>query len=149
MHRTFRLLLSRWAMLGMTALLLASSAGAVEVSDRDARAIRTVIESQLKALAADDAAKAFSFATPMIRKQFGDAPTFMTMVQRGYPMVIRPAATAFFRPEAAEGSVLQGVQLRDAEGRDWRVTYQMQRQADKSWRINGVAVMADDGKSTT
>lgn len=137
-----------WLLL-VWALLATGPAQAVSLSERDAKAVRAVVEAQLQALAADDAVRAFSFASPAIRSQFGDAATFITMVRQGYPVLIRPAATAFFQPEAVAGAVIQVVQLRDATGRNWLATYQLQRQADQRWRINGCAVAPDAGKSST
>ena len=144
MHPT----LHRW----LLTLCLAAAPWAVAaqaVPAPDARAVREVIEAQLQALAADDAVRAFSYASPTIRSQFGDAATFMAMVRSGYPMVLRPAATAFFQPEAADGVLLQVVQLRDRNGRAWLATYEVQRQPDGRWRINGCAVQADHDKSST
>src|SRR5271166_403961 len=46
----------------------------------DWRAIRKVIMRQLAALRAGDAARAFAYASPGIRDQFGDAATFLAMV---------------------------------------------------------------------
>jgi hypothetical protein len=141
----------RW-LLSLGLALAAGAAAAQAVPPPDARAVREVIEAQLKALAADDAVRAFSYASPTIRTQFGDAATFMAMVRSGYPMVLRPAATAFFQPEAADGAgmqVVQVVQLRDRAGRAWRATYEVQRQTDGHWRINGCVVQADTGKSST
>ena len=144
MRHTFH----RWAL----SLVLAwawLAANAQPVTAPDARAVREVVEAQLKALAADDAVRAFSYASPTIRTQFGDAASFMAMVKSGYPMVLRPAATAFFQPEAADGAVLQVVQLRDRDGRAWLATYAVQRQPDGRWRISGCTVQPDTGMSTT
>ncbi len=131
--------------LALAPLTLAAQA----VSAADARAVREVVEAQLKALAVDDAVRAFSYASPTIRSQFGDAANFMAMVQAGYPMVLRPAATAFFQPEAIDGAVLQVLQLRDRAGKAWLASYTLQRQPDGRWRINGCVVQADTGKSST
>ncbi|OYU93308.1 MAG: DUF4864 domain-containing protein [Burkholderiales bacterium PBB5] len=117
-------------------------------SDADARAVRAVIEAQLKAFAADDAVRAFSYAAPAIRTQFGDPQTFLSMVRQGYPVVFRPASTAFFQPEWVAEVLVQVVQMRDAAGRAWLATYQLQRQSDKTWRISGCAVLPDSGKAT-
>ena len=137
-----------WLML-VWFFLAAGPAQAVSLSERDAKAVRAVVEAQLQALAANDAVRAFSFASAAIRSQFGDAATFITMVRQGYPVLIRPAATAFFQPEVMDGAVIQVVQLRDATGRIWLATYQLQRQADQRWRISGCAVAPDAGKSST
>ncbi|HEY4037776.1 MAG TPA: DUF4864 domain-containing protein, partial [Burkholderiaceae bacterium] len=82
--------IARWMLLTAMALtsLVSDAAGPSGLSAGDARAIRAVIEAQLDAMAADDEARAFSFASPSIRMQFDDASSFMTMVRQGYPMLI-------------------------------------------------------------
>lgn len=122
--------------------------GANEVSAGDRRAVRAVVEAQLKALAAEDSAQAFAYASPAIQKQFRDAGAFMTMVRRAYPMVIRPVATSFFAPEGSQDVIIQGIQFRDREGKLWRAFYELQRQPDQSWRVSG-CVVAPDGESST
>ena len=119
------------------------------VSPKDAHAIRVVVEAQLKALASENSAEAFAYATPEIRRQFGDAARFSAMVRSNYPMLIRPASVSFMRPEAGNGIVIQAVQFRDREGNFWRAVYELHRQSDKHWRINGCAVGPDDDSSTT
>jgi Domain of unknown function (DUF4864) len=107
-----------------------------------------VIEAQLDAMAADDEARAFSYASPSIRMQFDDASSFMTMVRQGYPMLIRPTEMLFSQPRTVEESVLQVVRLRDREGRPWLATYDLERQPDRSWRINGCIVEPDQSDDT-
>jgi hypothetical protein len=121
-------------------LLVAAAFAAPPLPEPDARAVRAVVQSQLDAMAAGDGERAFGYAAPGIRGQFGNAATFMAMVRQGYPMVIRPARVAFQRPEPLEDAVLQLVELRDGDGRDWLAAYQLQRQADGSWRISGCVV---------
>src|SRR5262249_36601740 len=113
---------------------------ATPVPSRDAGAIRAVIQAQLRAIADDDAVQAFSYASPSIRMQFSDAPSFMTMVREGYPMLIKASETFFSTPHALEEGVIQAVHLRDQDGRPWLAIYQMQQQPDKSWRVNGCVV---------
>ena len=141
--------LGLWLLRGSLAGLLAPMvAGAAALPEGDGRAVRLVIEAQLKAFATDDAERAFSYASAAIRTQFGDAATFMAMVRAIYPMVVQPAAISFYQPRLADGVVWQTVQLRDRAGRLWLATYQLQQQADVGWRINGCAVVADAGKSS-
>lgn len=133
-------------------LLVPVAASAASLAEPDARAVRQVVEAQLEAFAADDAARAFSHASASIQAQFGDANNFMAMVRSGYPMVIRPAAVSFFQPQVEIGTtatVRQLVQLRDREGRLWKATYLLERQTGAGWRINGCVVAADSGKSST
>ena len=141
--------LGRVALLG---LLWSTAAAADLLAEPDARAVRQVVEAQLDAFAADDAERAFSYAATGIRAQFGDANNFMAMVRRGYPMVIRPAAVSFFQPQRDAGTpetVTQLVHLRDRDGRLWKATYRLERQASAGWRISACMVAADSGKSST
>ena len=128
------------------------AAGAVDsppVKEEVAHAVRAVIEAQLDALAADDAVRAFSYAAPVVRDRFGDAPTFMAMVREGYPMLIRPTAHSYFIPEGTDNEILQVVQVRDQDGHAWKATYLLQRQPDDNWRIGGCAVVLDNGAPMT
>ena len=120
-----------------------------DVNDADARAVREVVQAQLNALAADDATQAFAQASTAIQRQFQDAAGFARMVRGAYPMLIRPASTSFYRPSADGPIVNQPVMFRDAEGRYWRADYQLQRQADRRWRIEGCRVAPADAASTT
>lgn len=131
-------------------LLAAWPAQAAPLGSTEAQAVRATIEGQLRAMAEGDAERAFSYAAPAIRSQFGDAQRFMAMVAGSYPMVIRPAATVFFQPTVdGDGDVLQLVQLRDGAGKRWRASYLLARQADGAWRIAGCVVAADTSASTT
>lgn len=113
------------------------------VSADDRRAVRGIIEAQLKAFASANAERAFSFAAPGIREQVSDAASFMTMVRNNYPMLIHPEAISFFEPERTGNLIAQAVQFRDREGKLWRAAYQLERQADWQWRINGCVVIRD------
>ncbi len=129
--------------------LCAAAADPDEVSATDAKAVRALVEKQLGALAQGRPAEAFSYASPSIQAQFNDATAFADMVERSYPMLIRPASIGFFKPAAHEGEVFQAVHFRDRDGHLWRAVYELQRQPDRSWRINGCAVAPDDEASTT
>jgi len=131
-------------------LLVAWPARAAPLAAQDASAVRAVVDAQLRAMAAGDAERAFSYAAPSIRAQFGDAQRFMAMVAGSYPMVIRPASTVFFQPTLdADGDVLQVVQLRDTAGKLWRASYLLARQPGNAWRIAGCVVAPDTGAGTT
>jgi len=147
--RWARLWLGCLAVLGLLAPVAASAA---TLSDPDARAVRQVVEAQLDAFAADDAERAFSYASASIQAQFGDATRFMAMVRGGYPMVVRPAAVSFFRAQldvGGTGTVSQPVQFRDRENRLWLATYRLEPQAGAVWRISGCVVVAASAKSLT
>ena len=136
----------------MSGLLMPAAAGTAAVTEPDARAVRQVVEAQLDAFAADDAARAYAHASAAIQAQFGDATRFMAMVRASYPMLVRPVAVSFFQAQAelgAPGAVTLPVQMRDREGRIWKAIYLLERQTGAGWRISGCVVTADNGKSLT
>lgn len=118
------------------------------VSAADTRSVKLVVEAQLAAFAADDAKGAFSYAAPSIREMFGSPDRFMAMVRSGYPAVYRPATVNFLNPGWVQGQLVQGVHLTDASGALWLAVYRLERQADKSWRINGCDVQPSTGRLT-
>ncbi|HEX2542329.1 MAG TPA: DUF4864 domain-containing protein [Caldimonas sp.] len=129
-------------------LLLHLPAAAQAAPAEQTKAMRAVIESQLAAFAADDAARAFSYAAPAIRHMFGTPDRFMAMVRTGYPVVYRPATVTFLAPQLLDGQWIQGVHMTDASGVLWLAVYRLERQADQSWRISGCEVRPASGKIT-
>lgn len=134
----------------MALVFLAGAAPALaqRVTPVDAKAIRAAIEAQLDAFAADDADKAFSYAAPPIRTQFGSAANFMRMVKTGYPVVYRPASVTFLKPELIDGEIIQSVRMTDDEGQGWVAHYRMLRQKAKPWLINGCRLERSDARIT-
>jgi Domain of unknown function (DUF4864) len=132
------------ASLGALALCAPVGVLAANLKDADTKAVRAVIQAQLAAFAAGNAMRAFAYASPGIRQQFGDANNFMVMVLSAYPMVVRPTAVTYFLPRQEEGDVRQTLRLRDREGQVWLATYAMQRQPNGKWLINGCVVVAND-----
>ena len=123
-------------------------AHAEPVAAADAKAVQVIIEAQLGAFAADDAKRAFSYASPSIREMFGTPDRFMAMVRASYPVIYRPTSVIFLRPLWVEGQLVEGVQLIDDSGVLWLATYRLERQPDKSWRISGCDVQPTAGKIT-
>lgn len=142
-------------LLAMLVLLAPMAAGAALLAEPDSRAVREVVEAQLDAFAAGDAERAFSYSSPSVRAQFGDAGSFLDMVRGGYPMLVGPAAVSFLQAQADNGSepdlmtVRQAVQLRDGDGRLWIATYELERQAGAGWRVSGCVVQADSTTTWT
>ncbi|HQS30974.1 MAG: hypothetical protein B7X59_10175 [Polaromonas sp. 39-63-203] len=121
---------------------------AAALTARDEKNIRAVVQGQLDALARDDADKAFSFAAPNVREALDTAPRFMDMVQRGYPVVYRPASVAYLKAEGSRGAAIQRVQMTDQAGEAWLATYTLQRQKSGAWRITGCSVTDNRGRMT-
>lgn len=134
-----RTVLVLWLLL--PAAVAAEEGEAAGVGPADRSAIRTVIEDQLAAFGRDDGEAAFSFASPSIRARFGSAESFMAMVRGGYPDVYRPQSVAFEKLVLAQGTLLQLVRVVGPDGVPKIAAYEMERQPDGSWRINGCALL--------
>ena len=123
-----RLILAILLMIGLTGPLSAQSA---------ADPITDVIQNQIDAFQDDDFARAFSFASPAIKRMFGSPDRFGTMVRQGYPMVWRPADVQYLDQRPENGRVYQKVLITDGQGVPHLLEYQMIETTD-GWQINGV-----------
>ena len=127
----------------LACLLLLAAGGAAwaqpepKPTEADWSAIRKVIQAQIDAFRQDKDELAFSYAAPGIREQFKTAENFMRMVKIGYPAIHRPATLAFVDTALEDGIPIQVVQFSDSAGVVWIGVYTMQRQPDKSWKVNG------------
>lgn len=110
----------------------------------DAAGIQATIDAQIEAFLADDFARAFSFASPMIQSMFGTSERFGIMVRNGYPMVWRPSDVQYLDLEDRGGRLYQKVRVRDAQGGLHLLEYQMIRN-QAGWRINGVQILQMPG----
>jgi Domain of unknown function (DUF4864) len=118
-----------------------------KVSAAQAREARKVVRAQLAAFASGNSSLAFAYASPGIRKVFDDEPErFMSMVKSEYPQVVRPSSITFLKAAWIDGTLTQAVQLADDAGAVWLALYQLEQQADKSWRIAGCEIFAAEGR---
>lgn len=107
--------------------------------------ISVVIQQQMAAFQANDAGLAFSFASPSIQSQFQTAAQFMVMVQAMYEPVYRPQSVDFGPVELVQGQPIQAVTVLGPDG-DWMTAYyQMEQQADNTWRIAGCVLVPVEG----
>jgi Domain of unknown function (DUF4864) len=106
---------------------------------RDA-AIEAVITQQLDAFKGNDGAGAFKHASPMIQRMFGDAGSFIGMVQSGYPQIYRSRAAKFLKLATVDGRLVQTVLIEGADGTFVTAAYHMV-EIDSVWRINGCTLI--------
>jgi len=134
------------AALAAWVLALPAAATSADFGRAQEKSVRSVIEAQLAALAKNDAVKAFSYAAPNVRRAVGSPDAFLAMVQRGYPVVYRPASVAFLKAEGKGSQAIQRVLMVDGEGEAWLATYSLEQQKDRSWRITGCNVVVHKGR---
>ena len=101
---------------------------------------QAVISHQLGAFQRDDGQAAFSDASPSIQQMFHDPATFMEMVKTGYLPVYRSSHVEFRDLGMIDGKLIQQVYMVGPDGVAVLALYEMQRQPDGSWRINGCSI---------
>jgi hypothetical protein len=104
-------------------------------------AAQNVIRSQEQAFSRDDAAAAYSFAAPQIRRIFPNADIFMSMVQNGYAPVYRHRSFEFGEARVEGEWVAQRVHIVDENGQGWEALYTLEQQADGSFKITGCTLL--------
>lgn len=125
----------RFASFVFSLVLLALPAGA---EDRDR--ITGVIGAQIEAFRDDDITRAFGFASPRIRSLFGTPERFGQMVERGYPMVLRPNPVRYLELREVAGNLWQRVLITDQDGRLHLLDYQVVG-GGGDWKINAVQIL--------
>lgn len=124
-----QLLLSFIVCIGLAGSVLAQS-----------REITGTIDAQIEAFLNDDLDRAFSYASPGIRRVFRTPENFGAMVQGGFPMVWRPTEVQYLELREVAGNLWQKVQITDAAGQVHVLDYQMVN-LESRWKINAVQIL--------
>ena len=109
--------------------------------------IRDVVTSQRQALVAGDGERAFAFATPALRRQYGSAEAFMRMVRSGYQALVDARYVELLEGAVIDGSTIQPLRLVMPDGTVLVALYTMERQRDGGWRIAGCTIAPSTVKS--
>lgn len=126
------------------AIILLSAWAPVAVAQTlDESRIREAITRQLDAMNRADDAAAFAIASPAIQTMFQDAPTFMRMVQLGYPQVYHSRGHRFLKLDTSDGRLIQRV-LIESDAGTVVARYEMV-EIDGAWRINGCTIEQAEG----
>lgn len=107
---------------------------------KDWRAIRQVVEEQLKALKSGNGERAMNYASLPLRAQFRSPENFLRMVRAGYAPLLDAHHTQFLEGSIVEGAVLQPLQLVLPDDSVLVAIYQLEKQDDGQWRIAGCAI---------
>lgn len=118
-----------------------------ELSAQDIETIQGVISEQLAAFQSEDAETAFSYASPDVQQRFQTPQQFMSMVQAAYTPVYQSQSANFEAIEVVQGQPVQAVTLLGPAGEWVTAYYQMERQADKTWRIAGCVLVPLEGQT--
>jgi hypothetical protein len=124
---------------------IACPAGAAPAADTglpevEWQAIQQVIAAQRSAIVSGDADRAFAYASPGIQRQFGDAATFLAMVDTAYAALGSARYVEFLEGAVLDGIVVQPLRLIDADNTVRVALYTMEKQANGSWRISSCRI---------
>ncbi|MGL4528415.1 MAG: DUF4864 domain-containing protein [Aestuariivirga sp.] len=119
------------------------------VTEADKSDFSRIISAQIDAFRADDGARAYSYAAPMIQQVFPTAEHFMAMVRQGYMPVYRPQSFTFGQAGLdAAGRPTQLVTIVGPDGKTYEALYTFERQPDGSWKIAGCRLLETPGLNT-
>ena len=99
--------------------------------------IKFIVNQQLEAFQDDDFEKAYSFASPTIKKMFSSPEVFRKMVIGGYQAVYRPQSIKIGSVEIIKGVTTLKVYLVDPNGEFVTANYLMEKQENGEWLIAG------------
>lgn len=127
------------SIIGAVCLAVVSSVTFAHAQTADENAAQDVVTRQLEAFLSGDYERAYSYASPQIKRVFPTLDRFMSMVRNGYLPVLRPGNYAFGRVEQlSDGRIVWEVLIRGPDGADYTAAYFMERQADGTWKVDGV-----------
>ena len=128
-------------MLAGLAALGASLFGAALAGEAPSKAergdVQRVIAAQIEAFRHDDGQAALNYAAPGIRAKFADPGAFLSMVRTAYPPVFRPRSYSFGEVLLHGGLLMQKVEILGPDGAASLALYEMEHEADGTWRIAG------------
>ena len=121
------------------ATALSISAGAAFGQSSPEQQAQDIVTRQLEAFLSGDFDRAYSLASPDIKRIFPTRDRFMSMVKNGYLPVLRPGNYAFGRVEQLpDGRIVWEVLIRAPNGSDYTAAYFMERQSDGTWKVDAV-----------
>jgi len=127
---------SRWLIAMAVVAVLAVPAKAQNGGEG---ASQDIISRQLEAFLTRDFPRAYSYASPDIKRIYPTLERFMSMVQTGYLPVLRPGNYAFGRSDQLpDGRIQWDVLIDGPDGKGYTATYFMEQQEDGTWKVDAV-----------
>jgi hypothetical protein len=135
-------------LVGLSAPCWSSAEEIGDITTADAIAIHEVVQSQLEALANDDADRAFELATSEKRMLIGSPDNFLKLIKEEYNPIYRYQRVIFSTPEVVNGDAIQTVRVTDSSSHVWLAIFWMQQEEDSSWKIDGCQLLETTSIST-
>ena len=136
-----RLLAMAGLLLGLGLPWWAGAAAIDDITPANAIAIHEAVQSQLDALANDDASGAFALATREKRLLIGSPDNFLRLIKEQYNPIYRYQRVLFSTPQLVDGNAIQVVHVTDGESHVWLAIFWMQQEQGKGWKIDGCQLL--------
>jgi hypothetical protein len=120
---------------------------AQESHGKAAQAVTLAVQSQLHAFSEDDAETAYNLATESTKNLAGTPNDFLKVIKQRFTPIYRHRHALFSEPEIIEGHALQVVQLIDHDNLVWIAIYEVEREADGKWKIDGCQLFETNNMS--
>ena len=145
--------LRRRVVLACALLPLAPLAGGQARSPRppdadDWKAMREIIDLQIRALRDGDGARALGYAVPGIRRQYRTPEQFLHMVRTSYAPLLSASYTVFVDGAVVDGATIQPLRLVLPDNKVLVALYRMERQRDGNWQIAGCVLAPSTVQAT-
>jgi hypothetical protein len=116
-----------------------------EFGIQDKRKVEDAVRSELRAIVAQDAKRAFAKLTPSTQSFFGVPEKFLQAVADELPPVLVTKKFSFLGINRA-GATTSEVLITDILGQEWLADFEMERQENGDWRVKGCVVQANPGQ---
>lgn len=120
---------------------------AEEYSAHAAQAVTRVVQSQLNAFADDDAERAYGLATLATQSLAGTPHELLRIIKQRFTPIYRHRHALFSEPEIIGAHALQVVQLTDHDDLVWIAIYEVEREEDGSWKVDGCRLFETNNQS--
>jgi len=108
--------------------------------------VEAAVRTEIAALAARDADRAYALLAPAARTFFTDAPTFLNTLNQQMIPVMYAKRFTLIGLEREAGDAVQHVIFTGPKNHEWLARFRLQRQSDGSWLVRGCQVEFAQGQ---
>jgi hypothetical protein len=137
MMKRLTLIVAMFMALGGSLSIASAEERQQQLHENEIVEIRDAVETQIDALANDDAATAFDLTTEDTRTRLGSPDNFLRIIKESYEPVYRHRMAIYSSPQVVLGKVYQVVRLTDLESHVWVAIYLMHKDEEGTWKIDG------------
>jgi Domain of unknown function (DUF4864) len=125
--------------------VIAKSISPDEFTTIDRHKIEDAVRTELRAIVAQDARRAFAKLTPSTQSFFGEPEAFLQAVADELPPILITKKFSFLGIDRSSTTTSE-VLITDIVGQEWLAGFEVERQENGDWRVKGCTVQANPGE---